>query len=148
MSRKGIPKNFTFENNLSWKEKNNWTLLNRLVNWRAAKFEVFEMQQELEKRTIPFQKSTLKPELAELLRDSVEREMQHLPVHLMCIRQKMIDALDSGRNKDGYNKKALMERLKSRGIKTSGGKRDLVQRLKDFFEAEKNEYTIRNRIFL
>jgi len=106
------------------------------------------MQRELEKQTISFQNSTLKPGLAELLRESIEREIQHLPVHLVCIHQKMIDDLDPGRNKDGYTKEALVERHKSHGIKTLGGKRDLIQRLKDVYEAEENVYTTRATILL
>mmetsp|Transcript_22184 Transcript_22184/g.33540 ORF Transcript_22184/g.33540 Transcript_22184/m.33540 type:complete len:98 (+) Transcript_22184:176-469(+) len=77
--------------NLSWRGKENFSLLQRLINWRVNRFEVQEMKEQLTKRGVAFAKKTLKPELSELLREAIESEMQHLTVHLMAIRDMTIE---------------------------------------------------------
>lgn len=139
------PKNAKY---LSWKDKKNWALLKRLIEWRQNNFDVSLMESELRSRNIEIRKKTLKPELAELLRVALETELQHLPLYLFVIRDEMIEALESGRNKDGYNKKAIAQRLKSRGVKVPKNKYDMKKRLIDVYQAEKEEFIKKAKLAL
>lgn len=125
------------------KADDNVRLLKRLMNWRTSKLCTFEVEQQLKKRNVdkPKGKAT-KPVLCELLRERLEKELLDMkkPTELGKIHHEYIQILKRlPGNQDGYNKKAMVHKLKSRGVKykSKDTKKDLIQKLIVFLEQEK-----------
>jgi hypothetical protein len=132
---------------LSLKERRIIRVLEIPMNWDNHDFKVSDMQRELHDRNVAYGKREAKPSLSEKLRRECERQIRHLPGELARLRGKQIVLLDSGGGsyKKGYTKKALVERLKSRGLKVSGAKYELIlKRLIAVLEEEKKalEFTV------
>jgi hypothetical protein len=124
----------------SYADKKNYNLLYRLVSWRKSNLLIEEIKSELTKRRVDFHPKALKPKVAELLRQTLERHLQHCPLPLSKIRTIQIEALEYGRNKDGYNKKGLIGKLQSRGLSTKGTKEQLRARLTQVMQQEKRGF--------